>query len=152
MSGTVCSTISTQSHSKWSIVCQWPFLLVRQRNGDRLQTWARQTAAGLLVDCSQEQWERSEVTGWCYDTDAVNASVSFQATLYIQQDSMWRYTDQGAKQCNGMFPAWHSWLCRMCRRIKNRSSHTGVFPPTSMLLTCKQLFEYYTSSYQNTKN
>lgn len=72
---TVCSTISTQSHWEGSIVRLWLFLVVRQSNRNRLQTRTKKTAAGLLVDCSQEQWERSEVTGWCYDTDAVKMLV-----------------------------------------------------------------------------
>lgn len=96
---TVCSTISSLSHCEWSIVDLWLFLVVRQRNGNRLQTWTQQTAAGLLVDCGEEQvraqWgDRMVLWHWCSKMPVCR---SRQHSTY-SKTLLWQCTHQVARQ------------------------------------------------------
>lgn len=147
---TVCSTISTRSHREWPPVHLWLVFISQAEERGR----ARRRPAGLLGDCSREQWERSEVTGWRYDTDAVkNASVSFQATLY----SMYGKTLYGdllikvLNSANGMlFPARRFWSCHVRIGIKLKAA-TQVCSPNqhvTYLRTAVWILHKFLSKYQ----
>lgn len=105
---TVCSAINTPSPWRGSIAHLWLFLLVRQWIRLRART---EKTAGLLWNRSQEQWECREVTGCCYDTDAVKMLV-----------------------CRSRQ---HSNAARLCKAVHSSSCSTVQWEVSSMALEFK---------------
>lgn len=116
-------------------------LLVRQRS--RVGPDGGQPAWRLQSGAVRAQWgDRMVLWHWCS-----KMLVCGSRQHYVWQDAVWH---QGAKQCNGMFPAWHFWSCHVCIRIKLKAV-TQVCSPNqhvTYLQTAVWILHKLLSKYQ----
>lgn len=107
---------------------QYSLSVLRSQAEEQGEARTKHTAAGLLVDCSQEQWEHSEVTGWCYDTDAVKCRcVGPGNTLYAARlcGSVLVKVLNGAMVC---FQHGTSERVACALELKSKQSHRCFYP------------------------